>query len=63
MLHIKFRGKKETITNENEDYLNKGWVYGNSLYQDDGGMYLIPDGVSAERKGKLKADMVEKVVE
>lgn len=42
MLHIKFRGKKETITNENEDYLNKGWVYGNSLYQDDSGMYLIP---------------------
>lgn len=42
MLPIKFRGKKETITNENEDYLNKGWAYGNSLYQDDSGMYLIP---------------------
>lgn len=48
MLHIKFRGKKETITNENENYLDAGWVYGNSLYQDDSGMYLIPDGVSAE---------------
>lgn len=47
MREIRFRGKKEILTEENKRYTD-GWIYSDTLYQDDNGVYLIPDGVSAE---------------
>lgn len=47
MREIEFRGKKETLTEENKKYTN-GWIYSDTLYKDDDGVYLIPLGVSAE---------------
>ena len=47
MREINFRGKKEILTEENKKY-TEGWIYSDTLYKDDNGVYLIPFGVSAE---------------
>ena len=47
MREIEFRGKKEILTEENKKYTD-GWIYSDTLYKDDNGVYLIPLGVSAE---------------
>lgn len=47
MREIEFRGKKEILTEENKRYTD-GWIYSDTLYKDDDGVYLIPYGVSAE---------------
>lgn len=44
---LRFRAKKEKLTEENRAYTD-GWIYGDSIYKDDDGTYIIPDGVSAE---------------
>ena len=47
MREIKFRAKKEVLTERNKGYTD-GWIYSDCLFKCDDGVFLIPDGVSSE---------------